>query len=274
MAPEIFAVVMLAALLHASWNALAKARGGVSAMAIGMGSGLISLPALPLIGMPAAASWASLGASALIHVLYFRLVVAAYREGALSVAYPLMRGLPPFAVALVAWIALGESLSVLGWLAMLALGAGVLLLAGEGLRSRAVARKALVLIAANVAVIVAYTTVDGVGARASENAPAYTAWLFVLSALALAPFGGLTALRTAKLQWFSVMVGGACTVGAYGLALWAMSRAPIALVAAAREMSVVFAVILGALFLGERFGALRWVAVCITAAGLVGIRYA
>ena len=274
MEPGVFAVVMLAALLHASWNALAKARGSVDAVAIAMGSGLLVLPVLPFVGLPAAASWPALGASAAIHVLYVRLVVAVYREGALSVAYPLMRGLPPLAVALATGLILGESPTALGWVAMLAVAAGVLLLAGEGFASRAANANALMLVAANVGVIIFYTTVDGLGVRASGAAPAYVCWLFVLSALALLPFGGIAALRAARAQPGVLALGAACTVGAYGLALWAMSQAPIALVAALREMSVVFAAIIGLLFLGERFGALRWAAVALTAAGMIGIRYA
>lgn len=265
---------MLAALLHATWNAIAKVTGGVDATSIAMGSGLISLPLLFYSGLPAKASWLALGVSAVIHVVYFRLVSAAYREGALSVAYPLMRGMPPLAVAVVAALMLDETPSTLGWAAMLAVAAGVLTLAGEGLVSRAMSRRALVLVAANIAVIVVYTAVDGIGARASGNPAGYVLGLFVLTALALAPLGGFRGLRESRRQWPQVAVGGACTLGAYGLALWAMSRAPIALVAAAREMSVVFAAMIGALFLRERFGAMRWVAVAVTAAGLVGIRYA
>lgn len=269
-----FALVMLAALLHAGWNAIAKARGSVDAVAIAMGSGLLALPALPFAGIPAAASWPALAASAAIHILYFRLIVAVYREGALSVAYPLMRGLPPLAVAVATGVILGESPSPLGWLAMFAIAAGVLLLAGEGFAARGANARALALIAANVGVIIFYTTVDGLGVRASGAAPAYVCWLFVLNALALLPFGGMAALRAALPQLPLLALGAACTVGAYGIALWAMSRAPIALVAAAREMSVVFAAMLGVLFLGERFGALRWIAVAVAALGLVGIRYA
>lgn len=292
MSAGVFALVLLAALLHAGWNALARGRmgakggvtaasnttGGVNAASIGMGAGAMSLVVLPFTGLPDAASWPALGLSALIHILYFRLLVSVYREAELSVAYPLMRGLPPLAVAMIGMAVLSETPSLLGWVAILAMTAGVCLLAAEGLHSGAASGRGLSRVLANVAVIAAYTLVDGVGVRLSGNPAGYAACHFVMDAIALAPFGGVAALRALGANWRPqlpvVLLGGACTLGSYGIALWAMTRAPIAMVAAAREMSVVFAAILGALFLGERFGRLRWAAVALTAMGLAGIRHA
>ncbi len=271
----VFAAVLGAALLHASWNVLVKAAGGNSggAMLIAFGSGVAALPAVAMLPLPASASWPALAASSLIHVAYFRLVAAAYREGALSIAYPLMRGVPPLLVG-VTMAAFSEPMSLLGWLAILALAVGVILVAGEGFHSRSVSRRGAVAVAANVVAIAGFTLVDGHGVRASGNAASYAAWLFVLSALALLPWLQANALRSLRAAPLRFVFGTLCSVGSYAIALWAMTRAPIALVAALRETSVLFATALAALFLKERFGALRWGAVALTVAAAAAMRIA
>ncbi len=270
------AAVLLGALLHATWNAVARASGGrgADAVLIAVGAGVLALPGAVLLPLPARESWLALGVSAVVHVLYFRLVAAVYRGGALSVAYPLMRGLPPLVVAGVSAAFLPDALTPGAWLAVLVLGAGVLAVGGDGLRARAVAPLTLGVIALNIAVIVGYTIIDGIGARQSGDAMAYAAWLFVLTAIGLVPFVRPAVLAEARRQPWPLAVGAACTLGAYGIALWAMTKAPIALVAAVRETSVLFAAALGALVLRERFGRLRWIGVACTALGLVAVKAA
>lgn len=272
----VLGMVLLGALLHATWNAVARAsRGrGADAVLIAVGGGVLALPGVLLLPPPARASWLALGVSALIHVAYFWLVAAVYRGGALSTAYPLMRGLPPLAVALVSTLFLGEALTPPAWVAVLVLAAGVLAVGGDWLHARALSAATLGVIALNVAVIVLYTLVDGYGARGSGNAASYTAWLFALTAVGLVPFIRRGSLAEARARPAPLAVGACCTLGAYGIALWAMTRAPIALVAAVRETSVLFAAALGALFLHERFGRLRWMGVACTAAGLAAVRLA
>jgi drug/metabolite transporter (DMT)-like permease len=272
----VLTAVLVGAMLHATWNAVARAsRGrGADAVVIAVGAGAVSLPAILLLPLPARASWLALGASAVIHVVYFRLVAAVYRGGALSVAYPLMRGLPPLLVAICSTLFLGEVLTMPAWVAVLVLVGGVLAVGSDGLRARAVSATTLGIILLNVAVIVLYTLVDGVGARASGDAVSYAAWMFVLTGLGLVPFLRGQAVRETLAQPWPFAVGACCTVGAYGIALWAMTRAPIALVAALRETSVLFAAVLGALVLREPFGRLRWVGVACTAIGLMAVRAA
>jgi drug/metabolite transporter (DMT)-like permease len=270
----VLAAVLFGALLHATWNAVARAaRGrGADAVLIAVGAGVLALPGAFLLPTPARASWLALGVSAVIHVLYFRLVAIVYRGGALSVAYPLMRGLPPLAVAVVAAAMLGDRLPPAAWLGVAVLAAGVMTVGGDGLRARSLAPGTLAVILLNVGVIVVYTLVDGIGARASGNALGYAAWLFALTAIGLLPFLRAAAIAEARARPLPLVVGSLCTLGAYGIALWAMTRAPLGLVAAVRETSVLFAAALGALVLRERFGRLRWAGVAFTAAGLVAVR--
>jgi drug/metabolite transporter (DMT)-like permease len=272
----VLAAVLLGAVLHATWNAVARAaRGrGADAVLIAVGAGAAALPGVFLLPAPARASWLALGASAAIHVLYFRLVAAVYRGGALSVAYPLMRGLPPLAVAVAATVLVGDQLAPAAWVAVVVLAAGVMAVGGDGLRARALSPGTLALILLNVGVIVVYTLIDGIGARASGDALGYAAWLFVLTAIGLLPFLRAAAVAEARARPLPLVVGSLCTLGAYGIALWAMTRAPIGLVAAVRETSVLFAAALGALVLHERFGRLRWVGVAFTVAGLAAVRAA
>jgi drug/metabolite transporter (DMT)-like permease len=272
----VLAAVLAAALMHASWNAVVKAGGGSrdDAVLIAIGAGALAGPALFFVPLPAPASWPALAASTVIHVVYFRLVAAAYREGALSVAYPLMRGAPPLVVAALSGVVLGESLPATGWLAVSALAAGVLLLSGESFRARALTRKGTMAVAANVVVIVLYILVDGAGVRAAGNAWSYVAWLFALNALALVFMLRAESLAALRARPGRLAFGGACTLGSYGIALWAMTQAPVALVAAARETSVLFGAALAALVLHERFGPLRWIAVALTLGGIVAMRAA
>jgi drug/metabolite transporter (DMT)-like permease len=272
----VLAAVLFGALLHATWNAVARAsRGrGPDAVLIAVGAGVVALPGLFLLPLPERASWGALAASVAIHVLYFKLVALVYRGGALSVAYPLMRGLPPLLVAIVSTLLLGEALTVPAWIAVLVLVAGVLVVGGDGLRARAVSPATVAIILLNVGVIVLYTLVDGYGARASGDAVSYAAWMFTFTGLGLVPFMRRASLGESLAHPWPLAVGAVCTVGAYGIAIWAMTRAPIALVAALRETSVLFAAVLGAVVLKERFGRLRWIGVACTVIGLIAVRVA
>jgi len=272
----VLAAVLFGALLHATWNAVARAsRGrGPDAVLIAVGAGVIAAPGMFLMPPPARASWIALAASVAIHVLYFKLVALVYRGGALSVAYPLMRGLPPLLVAICSTLFLGETLSTPAWVAVLVLVGGVLAVGSDGLRARAVSAGTLGIILLNVGVIVLYTLVDGYGARASGDAVSYAAWMFAFTGLGLVPFVRRASLGESLARPWPLAVGAVCTVGAYGIALWAMTRAPIALVAALRETSVLFAAVLGAVVVREHFGRLRWVGVACTLVGLIAVRAA
>jgi drug/metabolite transporter (DMT)-like permease len=275
---EVMLLVLLGAALHATWNALVKSGADklLDTALVVAGSATLAVAAIPFLPIPAAASWPMLLASAVIHLVYFALVAAAYRAGDMSLAYPLMRGTPPLAVAILAALLLGETLRPLGWLGVALVCGGVLVMA---VRRGARAHAATVGVAlANAAIIATYTLVDGVGARLSGAPVAYTLWAFLLTALVFLPFvawrrpGELAGhLRT---RWRIGLGAGGCTLGSYALALWAMTQAPIAAVAALRETSILFGVAIATLVLRERPTPARWAGAALIAAGAAALRLA
>ena len=279
MSLTVMLAVLAAAALHASWNAIGKAASGKAGdvIAVGVTAGALAACALPFLPLPAQASWPQLAASAVIHLAYFKLLELAYRSGDLSIAYPLMRGTPPLVTALGAWALLAEPLSPAGWTAVGIIVAGALALAADGLRGRHVGTRSLAIVGANILVIVVYTLVDGSGVRASGNAPSYIAWMFALTALTLVlarPWLGVRGMPQSHGAWGLLVAGAACTLGSYGIVLWAMTLAPIGLVAALRETSIVFGTVIAATWLRERVSAQRWAGVALIAAGAAAMRLA
>lgn len=278
MSTAVLAVVLFSALLHAGWNAAVRASGDklLASWQVVCGATLLSLPLLVWLPLPAPASWPWLLASGLIHVLYFALVARAYQGAELGLAYPLMRGTAPVLTAAAAALWLHETPTALGALGIALICAGVLALAGrawrQGLQHPGATGAAL----ANAGVIALYTVVDGQGVRLAGHALAYTAWLFTLTAVFTLPallwWRGRAALRPAAGAWRVLLLGGAGTLGAYSLVLWAMTRAPIASVAALRETSIVFAALIGALLLKEGLGRLRLASALLVCAGAVLLR--
>jgi drug/metabolite transporter (DMT)-like permease len=280
MALDVMLAVLLGAMLHAGWNALIRgsADRSLDTVLVATGGAVIAACALPFAPLPAAASWPFLIASGVIHVGYFLLVGLSYRHGELSFAYPIMRGSAPAVSAIAAALLLSEWPATGGWLGVLLISSGVMLLAGDSWRAGAFHGRTAVFALATAAIIVVYTLVDGVGARLSGNAFVYTGWVLVLTAL---PYTGISLVRNGaatraylRRHWRRGLLGGACTLGSYALALWAMTQAPIALVAALRETSVVFGALLAATLLGERVSHTRWAAIFIVLAGAVAIKLA
>lgn len=276
----VLAAVLLAALMHASWNALAKGVAGgdplVRAALIAAGGGVAALPLIAYGGVPAAASWPNLVASILIHIVYFVLVGMTLRGADLGVVYPLTRGSAPLGTALVGALTLGDVLSPKGWAGVLVLGIGIITLGSDALRRRGLDLKGASLVALNASVIVAYTLIDGAGVRQSGNPPAYIGWLMLGQGLGVLPLVALlqpAATRSEiRARWRFGLLGGAMLTGSYGIALWAMTKAPIAAVSAARETSVLFAAIIGAIFLGERLGWTGYGGAALIATGLLLLR--
>jgi phosphonate utilization associated putative membrane protein len=280
----VMAAVLLAALLHAGWNALIKAGGDheldtalIHALGCGFGVALLAT-----VGLPPPAAWPYAAASIAIHVAYYIALVGAYRHGDLGFAYPIMRGSAPLLVALASAPLLGEALSPLAWAGVIAVCGGVLLIGLARARVGAVPgaqRRALAFALANAAIIAVYTVVDGAGVRVAGDAWAYVGLLFALDGL---PFFALV-LWKRRARWPETrryltartpvaLVGSAASMGAYGIALWAMTRAPIATVAALRETSVLFAAAIGVLLLKEPFRLQRVVGTAAVVAGVVALR--
>jgi drug/metabolite transporter (DMT)-like permease len=265
--------VLGAALLHASWNVLVKSGADkeLETINIAVGSGLVALVLALFLPAPAPASWPWVAASAIVHILYFIFLAGAYRWGEMSYTYPVMRGGGPMIVALVGALVLGEVLPLHATLGIVFICAGIL-----GFASGRHDRRATAFALANAVVIAAYTLVDGRGARLSEAPASYTLWFFAANGVVIAIYGWLRRGRAIGSyfvnHWKRAIAGGACAVAAYGIALWAMTRAPIAIVAVLRETSVIFAAVIAAVVLKEKFTRRRLAATGAVMVGLIALK--
>jgi phosphonate utilization associated putative membrane protein len=273
----IVAAVMFGALLHASWNALVKSSSdkALDTAVIHMVGSFLAVPLLIIVGLPNPAAWPFILTSVVIHIAYYIALTGAYKHGDLGLTYPLMRGTAPLLVALSAASVLGETLSPLAWAGVLGVSCGVL---GLGLSRHALdSPRAVAFALSNAVVIAIYTVVDALGARASGNALQYVVALFVLDGwpFALLVFmrrGGALVWPYARARWPVAALGAAASLGSYGIALWAMTQAPVATVAALRETSVLFAALLGAWFLKEAFTMRRAAATAAIVVGVMALR--
>jgi drug/metabolite transporter (DMT)-like permease len=273
----VFAVVMLAALLHASWNAIVKSAPDkflttimVTTAAAGLSAALI-----PFLTEPTPSSFPYAVASSLLQIIYFLLVARTYQIADMSQAYPLMRGAAPLIVAIVSAFQMDDALSLVAWIGVMAICLGIFIIAlGSTLKDRKGIRLALL----NALVIAGYTLIDGLGVRKSGAPAAYTLWVFLLTGVPLALWA-ITARRSTfgpylGRHWRLGIAGGIGTTASYGLALWAMTVAPIAVVAALRETSILFATLIAGFVLGESIGSRRIISACIIAGGAVILRLA
>jgi phosphonate utilization associated putative membrane protein len=286
MSTGIVLAVLLGAMLHASWNALVKSSGDKQldiALVHFLGA-VVSLPLLGLLGLPPVEAWPYLAGSLAIHVAYYITLNGAYQHGDLGTTYPIMRGSAPMLVALGSSTVLGESLSPAAWLGVCAVTLGVLMV---GLARPAQAlhhRRAIGFALANAMVIAAYTFVDGRGVRLTaadgHTAASYVVLLFVLDGI---PYPALVFSQRsaegrraiaayARQRWPLATLGGLASLGSYGIALWAMTRAPVAAVSALRETSVLFATALSVWVLKERFGLQRAAGAVVIVGGVVALR--
>lgn len=244
---------------------------------VAVASGIVALPVVPFVGWPVMASWPYLFASLIIHVFYYVWLAEAYRSGDLGQVYPIARGSAPLMTAVGSVLIFGDVLGVLGWIGILLLTGGVLLLSVRGGRLGAPqGGRAVRFSLATACVICAYTLIDGQGARLSQNPHGYAVWLFVFDGLLMAIVGGTrqgAAIgRVLKQNWLLMLGGGALSFISYWIAIWAMSIVPIALVAAVRETSVLFATLIGFYLLKEQVNAARIAATVLVLTGLVLIR--
>ena len=270
----IVALVLLAAALHACWNAVVKAGGDpfVRLAVLNVTAGLFALPFLLVVATPDPASWPYLLGSVAIHLVYNTTLAYAYRLGDLSHVYPIARGVAPPLVALGAWLFAGESLGATGIVAVVLISGAIASLAfTSGWRLGPLAPLWIAL--ATGLAIAGYTICDGLGGRAAGDVLGYIAWLFVLDAV---PFGLVVAIwrrhdliPALRASGAAPVVGGALALGAYGLVIWAMSRAPMAGVSALRESSVIMAALIGTRLLREPLGTRRVVAASVVALGVV-----
>ncbi|WP_330216086.1 EamA family transporter [Pseudomonas sp. AM8] len=275
MSLDVFAIIMLGAALHATWNAVVK--GGdnklLTTCMIASIASLIAATVIPFLELPAKESWPFIGASVILQVVYFVLVASTYRIADMSQTYPIMRGTAPLLVATASVGLLSESLSSFAWLGIAIICIGILSMAAAPSIGQ---RKGMLLALVNAAVIAGYTLIDGVGVRKSGAPAAYTLWIFLLTGIALAVWAFAVRRREfcryLARHWRPGVIGGFGTVVSYGLALWAMTAAPIATVSALRETSILFGVVISALVLKEQLTRRRIMAACIIASGAMVLR--
>ncbi|MFP6695917.1 MAG: EamA family transporter [Alphaproteobacteria bacterium] len=279
MSGMLFALVLGTALMHATWNAIVKVVADrlVSLTLVNFTHSLIALAFLPFVGLPAPESWPYLIASLVIHQAYYAGLVMQYRFGDLGQVYPLARGASPLIVAAVAWAWAGEALAPGALLAILLITGGTLSLAmigwGQGSHRQAVTWAMFTALC-----IAGYSLADGFGGRASGQPLAYIVWLFLLDGLPmvfLLPWRRSRAQLSASLgrHWRQGLIGGVLSTTAYGIVIWVMSQAPLAMVTALRETSVIAAALIGAYILKEPFGARRILAACAVALGVAALQF-
>jgi len=270
---DVALLVLAAALMHASWNTILKASESMllDTAVITVGAGAIALATLPFMPPPRPESWPWLTASVALHFLYHLALIDAYRHGDLSHTYPLMRGGAPLIVVLLTPLLLGELVGpqVLSGILLVSLG---IVVPTVHTLARHGARKATAFAVANAAIIAGYTQVDGQGARLSGHAISYSQWLFFLDSFAISAVAsklhGRYVLAYARRRFLPGLTGAVLTLASYGIAIWAMTRAPIAAVAALRETSVIFAAVIGTAVLKEPFGAWRIAGAMLVASGI------
>ncbi|MEC3862172.1 hypothetical protein VK792_12835 [Mesobacterium sp. TK19101] len=273
MSGTVFAIVLLAAVMHAGWNALVKASGDRLALMglISVGHVLPALALVPFVPLPGWESVPYIAASTAIHWGYYWLLTVAYRLGDLSLVYPIARGSAPLLVALGAQIFTGEHLPPLAWAGVGVVSLGIFLLAlrprGGALPLSGMGAAALVAL-----LITAYSIVDGTGVRLPQMALSYVVWLFIgeilFAAWALWVRRAALPAISRRGLWIGI-AGGVVSATAYALALWAKTQAPIGMVSALRETSVLIAALIGVIAFGERPVGIRLLSggvVCVGAA--------
>ena len=273
----VFVAVLIAALLHACWNAIIKFGDDKlqGMVLLSVAHGLIGLILIAIFPIPSKESWWLLAGSVLFHLMYKTFLTFAYMRGDLSRVYPIARGTAPMIVLVISLIALSDVMLASQIFGIVLVGLGITLLAwgvfahGE--------ERALVPYALLAAVGTAgYSLFAGLGARVSGSVSGYIGWLFFLDAF-LFTVGGVAIKGHAVLPksvkiWMLGLIAGVCSVAAYWIAVWAMTLAPIALVTALREVSVLFAILIGVLFFKDKAMVGKIFAGLVIVAGVIAIR--
>jgi drug/metabolite transporter (DMT)-like permease len=271
-------LVLVAALLHASWNALVKS-GGAPEFTIAsfqLFGGVISLCLVWFVPIPDPASWPFIFVSVVVHNLYYMTMAQAYRAGDLSQVYPLFRGLAPVLVAVAALIFANERLDTGTIAGIVLISAGLMSITLLGQHFGKIPKQALYWGLITSVLIAGYTVVDGIGVRLTVNPLSYIVWLFAFEFVPIVTW----LLLTQRQAWFNymrqskvkILFGGLASNGAYAFVIYAMSLGAMAIVSSLRETSVIFAALIGTLVLGEPFGRKRIIAALLVALGIIIMR--
>ena len=278
MSTTVFLAMLLSALLHATWNAWVKTRPDPyhAVVALSIGAAWPSLLLLAWYGPPDSSAWGWIALTILLSVPAQSLLGRAYREGDFAVAYPVVRGLNPVLITLAAVWVHGERLEGGQFAGVACVSGGIVLIGWEAVhRSKTVTGKGL-----SFAVLSAFVTalsllVDSLGARAASDPMSYGPFIAVSNAIAMAAYQvrRIDLPGTLRTEWKLVVFGSLVSTASYQIFVWSISNAPVGLVVSVRETSILFAVAIGALALGERVGAWRWIAVAVVFAGMLLIRH-
>ncbi len=251
MSTTIFGLILLAAVFHATWNAIVKAGSNkfLTTVLVTASAAVLAMLLLPFFPMPNSASWAYILASTVIQIVYFGMVAKIYHIADMGLTYPLMRGTAPLIVAVLGTLLLDEKLEFYAWLGIITISIGILSMIFAAPKK---GRKGIGLALLNAILIASYTLVDGHGIRLSGSAISYILWSFVLSGLIFFIFALKMQYRQMgnyfRLNWHLGLIGGIGSFFSYGLALWAMTLVPVAIVAALRETSILFATLIAIFF--------------------------
>lgn len=275
MSTTIFGLILLAAAFHATWNAIVKAGSNkfLTTVLVTTSAAVLAMLLLPFFPMPNSASWVYILASTAIQIVYFGMVAKIYHIADMGLTYPLMRGTAPLIVAVLGTLLLDEKLELYAWLGIITISIGILSMI---LAAPKKGRKGIGLALLNAILIASYTLVDGHGIRLSGSAISYILWSFVLSGLIFFIFALKMQYRQMgnyfRLNWHLGLIGGIGSFFSYGLALWAMTLAPVAIVAALRETSILFATLIAIFILKERATITRILSSCIILIGALILR--
>lgn len=272
-------LVLLAAVMHAGWNVMVKFGNDAflnMGLIVGLG-GVLGLAATPFVDFPEPQSWIWLFGSCMCHLGYYTFLVMAYRHGELSQVYPTARGSAPPLVALSSWLLYGQTLNLLQAAGVASISIGILTLAADKPLDRAHKREAIWFGLLTGLSIMGYTLCDGQGIRHAGDTEreqlGYITWLFVLDSPLLVIYclwqRGAEATAFLRRNWKLGFCGAALSIAAYGIAIIAMRFGEFAHVSALRETSVIFAAVMSAYLLKERFRKRRYVSVSLVALGAV-----
>lgn len=273
----VFLALMAAALGHASWNALLKSDGRPwdNVTALSYATALLSLVVVLFLPAPAMESWPYILASGGVQFFYMKIVSKVYKRGDYAVGYPLMRGLSPPFTALAGFLFLHEAINPIELAGLLGISCGVLMIGFSSIRDLVRFRKQFLLALFCGMMISYFALVDGTGVRLSHAPIAYTLWIFILQGM------GVFLFRLIRKEGVSIplgswkpWVGATLSAAAYAVALWAMTLAPIATVAALRESSIFFSALIGLLFLREKPSLFRVLGALFIAGGVIAFRLA
>lgn len=270
----ILAAVLGAALLHASWNALIKTGSNkqTAMLIMTVWQGLIGLAVVVWLPFPSLKVWPWIIGSGLIHMCYQLFLAYAYEQGDLSRVYPLARGAAPMIVLAVSSVFLADEMAGQEVFGILVLGLGILLMA-RGVFTSGESRKLIPFALCSAMATAAYTIVDGIGARVEGDAVAYVGWLLLMAAVFYIPavlhLKGGAVTQAPKRDWLRGAITASAALAAYCIVVWAMTKAPIALVAALRETSILFAVLIGWIVFGDRMDRLKWAAATLIVLGVI-----